>query len=117
MNPSMMRRSQRPAPPPMPQRQSAQEANVLPDPPMPDEMAETPTAERAEHGSVTITPEAVCYRMAEETCGNCLHFGADGNCAVLKMQVEAGSGCNAFQQGGAGESPNEAMPEQEMADQ
>jgi hypothetical protein len=114
----MMRRNSRPAPPPMPSRQSAQEANaVLPEPPMPNEMAEAPPAERAEHGSVAITPEAVCYRMAEETCGNCQYMNAD-QCVALKMAVTAGDSCNLFSQGGAGESPNEAMPaEQEMADQ
>lgn len=46
--------------------------------------------------SLVIPPESVCFRAAEETCGNCSHMGADGQCAALKIAVNAGDGCNLF---------------------
>lgn len=89
--------------PPMPQRKTA--AHPAREPMEP--RAEIP-ADNA--GTVSISPEMVCYRDAEEICSNCSHFGHDRMCAVLKLQVEAGAGCNAYS--GATEEPGEPEDEE-----
>lgn len=47
-----------------------------------------------------ISPEMVCFRSADEVCGGCAHWGADGNCAVLSMVTGEQDSCNAFTGGG-----------------
>lgn len=66
------------------------------------ESEETPLHEDMEAAAVQITPEAVCYRGANEVCGNCKYMEASGECQALKMQVEPGAGCNLFAEGGQG---------------
>lgn len=65
-------------------------------------------------GASQITPEMVCYRDAEETCGNCSHMGQDSTCAVLGMAVDSSAGCNAFTgREGSEESESGEMEEEE----
>jgi hypothetical protein len=46
--------------------------------------------------SPSIAPEAVNYHDDEQRCELCQYFGDSGDCAVLKMPVQAAGGCNAF---------------------
>lgn len=55
-------------------------------------------------GRVAISPEAVCYRGAEQVCGSCQHYQA-GECEALEMPVEEGAGCNLFTEGGGAVQP------------
>ena len=70
----------------------------------PDQDDQTPTA------SPTITPEAVNYHDDEQRCELCDYFGGDGQCAVLKMQVQPQGACNAFSAAGGSQS---AEPDQD----
>lgn len=55
--------------------------------------------ESAENETPQIRPDMVCFRGPEDVCGSCLHWGAEGLCAVLQTIVEPGAGCNAFEHG------------------
>ena len=61
---------------------------------------ETPMPDEMEPLDVDISPEAVCYRDAQQTCGNCSYMGETGECAALRMVVEPGAGCNLFSERG-----------------
>ncbi len=52
------------------------------------------TAEAA--GEVSIKPEAVCFRTADQVCGSC-EYNEAGTCKVLKTSVQDGDSCNAFE--------------------
>ncbi len=109
-------KSGKPAMPPMPGLPKKTEAYGLGDEQaMEHEMAESPSTERAEHGLVRITPEAVSYRTPEEVCGGCEYHGDDDHCAVLEMTVDPQAGCNAYEpKKGAMEALHEGeTPEQE----
>lgn len=54
-----------------------------------------PDAGRPEQ-DVTITPEAVSYHGADQMCGACSYY-VEGQCKVLKMPVENGAWCKAFE--------------------
>lgn len=61
-------------------------------------------------GMPVIRPEAVGYHDEPRACAGasggpaCMHFGQDGQCAVLKMMVSGPGGCAAYEAGGgAGE--------------
>jgi hypothetical protein len=91
----------RSGPPPMPKRKMQEEAApqyaaTAPDKqPMAHEMAETPSTERAEHSAARVTPEAVCYRSADEICSACEYL-VEGHCELLDMPVEEGASCNGW---------------------
>jgi hypothetical protein len=69
---------------------------------------ETPAEEAQE--TPVITPEAVCFRSADEICRNCQYWEADGNCSVLNMTVGEGDSCNAFLSGGGTAPATEEGP-------
>jgi hypothetical protein len=77
-----------------------------------------PEKPATEPGKVVISPEMVCFRSADEICTHCTHWGQDGNCEVLNMQVTEGDSCNAFTEREDGASdiadPNEAMEQEQQ---
>lgn len=84
----------------LPPKAGLGEVSADPDMDLDIESIEDPVEETPAAPEVSITPEAVCYRDSQQTCGNCAYMGADGSCAALNIPVEAGDGCNLFQEGG-----------------
>lgn len=87
--------------------------------PRPDEEEDEPELgddeengeDEEEESSGTATapsPEAVHYHDELQRCDLCSHFGDDGQCEVLQMQVQAEGGCSAFD--GMVEGEPEASP-------
>ena len=72
------------------------------------EMPEEP--EREMHGGA-VSPDAVCFRTADEVCGNCRHHGKGGGCDLLGIDCGPGDSCNAFSQ-----REDEEVEEGEMAE-
>jgi hypothetical protein len=96
------------APPPAPrspQGGGIGDAGAAPDPDQDGDVDQT---------QVPPAPEAVNYHDDLHRCDMCEYMGADGNCAVLQMQVQPEGACNAFSAQEQGEG---AAPDQGTADE
>lgn len=81
---------------------------------------EKPGDEEAYHDrgeTPSATPESVCFRTADQTCGNC-EYNHDGGCDFLRQAVDAGDSCGRFEAKTEDEESGEmeaAEPEEEEA--
>lgn len=74
-------------------------AGGAPEPPPPEGGAE-PEGDEMGAGAGTpavVRPEAVNFHDDAQNCGSCTHFGQDGQCVILQMQVPDVGGCTAFE--------------------